>query len=60
MSDPPATPSKGPTIDVIFNLSGGRYWNRRQRPLRGPTIDVLQELVAVASIHFQRFPGGHW
>jgi hypothetical protein len=27
---------RGPAIDVVCNLSGGRYWSHRQRPPGGP------------------------
>jgi hypothetical protein len=43
LPDPPATPSRGPAFDVVFNLSGGHCQTHRQRPPpRGRHQHLLQ------------------
>jgi hypothetical protein len=33
---PTGSAPRGPTINVVYNLGGGRYWTHRQRPPGGP------------------------
>jgi hypothetical protein len=47
LPDPPAAPPRGPSIDVLYNFSGGRCRTCREHP-QGPAIDV-----------FYNFGGGH-
>jgi hypothetical protein len=44
LPDPPAVPSRGCTIDVVFKLSGGRCQTYRQPAPRRPAIDVVVNL----------------
>jgi hypothetical protein len=52
--------SQGARHRCHSKLGGGHYQTCWQCPPRGAAIDVLQQLVAVASIHYQRLPRGHW
>jgi hypothetical protein len=46
--DPPTMPPRGPTIDVIFNLNGGRYRTHRQRPQGVPPLTYSTSVVDAA------------
>jgi hypothetical protein len=48
LPDPPAASPRGPTIDVVFKLGGGRCQTRRQRSPKGPPSTSSSTLVVDA------------
>jgi hypothetical protein len=47
--DPPVAPPRGPAIDILFNLGGGRYRTRWQCPPGGPLSTSSSTLVVAAA-----------
>jgi hypothetical protein len=44
--DPLAVPPRGGTIDVFFNIGGGRCWTRRQHPKGPPSTSSSTSVMA--------------